>query len=370
MSVGAQNALARWAKSNGMINPQDQNQIKLYQSLQANHSRISFRLFVDSITGASTSTDSATSMSFKALAVPKGNFTDEILPAKFKPGELTDDDLEEYEIHGGGQCNVDRSNYFLLDYYSTPNRTELGKKVRTLEFNYKSKVKFKGRSENLQSPAQRQVGRPTNEEAGALSLAATGALAIAHPAAPGASSLAAPAAAGAVLAISNGSAPDARGLKREISDPFDIENQEAKKARQMKDAIKSLKEKLKDCAAKGFWYNKNKLNNSHLHYHAGHLLGLIMELQKRSPPRPKGASCVLATGACEFIATLLMGGDCFAQISHFADLFESFVSIGAANTGGVSYLKLLAACPVDSCDLPDMERLAWGNFVGFIMGIL
>ena len=65
-----------------------------------------------------------------------------------------------------------------------------------------------------------------------------------------------------------------------------------------------------------------------------------------------------------------MGGDCFAQISHFADLFESFASIGAANTGGVSYLKLLAACPVDSCDLPDMERLAWGNFVGFIMGIL
>ena len=139
----------------------------------------------------------------------------------------------------------------------------------------------------------------------------------------------------------------------------------------MSDAIKNLKEKLKDCAAKGFWYNKNKLNCSHVHYHAGHLLKCVQELQKSHPRgRPKDAPCPLATGASEFLGKLLMGGDCYVHLCHLSALFDKFRSVGAANSGGISYLQVMAACPVDSCAFPEMDELAWGNFVGIVMGIL
>ena len=128
--------LRSWAKVCPHIDPSSQAQVALLGQLRsaaAPGARVSMKQFLEKLTGLKRTIHAGASVELCAFGVPKINFPTG-LPDKYKHLELSAADLEEYELAGAEQGQVDTASFFVLDYYQVEKPSELGPKLRVLKF--------------------------------------------------------------------------------------------------------------------------------------------------------------------------------------------------------------------------------------------
>ena len=132
----AQTRLRKWSQTSPLIDPQNAQQLELLGQMKkasGRDGRVSMKHFLSRLPGLKKHIHAGASLEMLAFGVPKVNFPNG-LPEKFKALELTDADLEEYELAGAGQGRVDTSSLYVLDSDQAQTLADLGPRPRVRKF--------------------------------------------------------------------------------------------------------------------------------------------------------------------------------------------------------------------------------------------
>ena len=264
------------------FDPKDQTQITAYMQLRQFTSRVTPENLIKEIKSAEASIDSAASERLAVWGVPKGNFP-RGLPPKLREMEWSEGDIEDMQLLGGGR--LDKDAFYIVDC-SAP-RTELGKRVVTLEFSTVRNTKRRKKSSSGPGPVAAavkddpDVSETAHAVEGNRTLLGRDLVRRASDDANGHRTLLGR---DLAFAVEGKRTPLGRDLVRRASDDSNEprESEKMKKARIQLEWMKHLKASIVEAMDAGHWVGTHVLQTDNVKYLLDELIAVLMDM-KSSP---------------------------------------------------------------------------------------